>query len=260
MPDWRERAAGGNDERLKFLKRFTSPQTVADALIVARRQLSEGKKGAAPGADAKPEEITAWRKENNIPEAPDGYLEKLPDGLVIGEADKPIVSAYAAEMHKQNVPVATMQAGLKFYYDNLAAQQAKLADENNRMRDETNEALSVEWGGEKKGNINAITNMLATFPDEAKNAVLNAVDLKGIAIFNNPHVVKAFAQLARTLNPNATITPNTSGDIAKSVGDEIATIEKRMKDDPRGYWGDEKMQARLRELYAFRDSQPKAAT
>lgn len=91
--DWRSKAAGGDEKLMKFLERYNSPKAVVGALVDARKLISQGV-NRPPKADATPEEVAAWRAENGIPEKPDGYEVSLPDGFVIGEADKPVVDSF----------------------------------------------------------------------------------------------------------------------------------------------------------------------
>lgn len=254
--DWRDRASGGDDKVGGLLKRFTSMQNVAKALFNARQQLSEGRKSSLP-ENATPEQLATYRKENGVPDKPEAYLENLPSGLVIGEADKPLVAQFAKDMHDLHQPPAVVHAAIQSYYRIQEQQASAMRDANETARNEGMDALRTEWGGEFKGNLNAISGMLSTIPEDARNAIMSARDSTGLLLFNQPGVVKAFAQLARELNPAATVVPNHGGDPGKAIGDEIKEIEKIMGSE--AYWKDTAKQARYRELVAARDRLPTRA-
>src|SRR3546814_3644725 len=54
---------------------------------------------------ATPEQIAEWRKEQGIPEKPEDYDLKFDNGLVIGEADKPLVAEFLKASHATNVKI-----------------------------------------------------------------------------------------------------------------------------------------------------------
>lgn len=257
--DWRTKMAAGNEKKLAIISQYTSPQAVVDALVASKQALS-GKKTAL-AADATPEQIAAYRKDNGVPEAAEGYLEKLPDGLVIGEADKPYVGEFAKAMHDLNAPPQHVHAALKAYYGIVAKQAEAVADLNEQARVDGTEALMAEWGAEFKGNKNAVGNLLAGFPEEARNAIMAARDQSGLMLFNNPHVLKAFAQVARDINPAASVVSAAGGDVGKTISGELAQIANIRKATPSVYWAEDAagkaMRGRELELIAAEQSLPK---
>ena len=71
--DWREQLAAGDEGLLKQLKRYASPANYAKAGFEAQQRLRAGQAKEPLPENPTPEQITAWRKDNGIPEAPDGY-------------------------------------------------------------------------------------------------------------------------------------------------------------------------------------------
>ena len=255
--DWREKMSGGNDKALNVLKRFTDPTRVANALLADRQRMSDGKLRAVLPDDATPEQIVQYRKANDIPEKAEAYLEKLPDGLVIGEADKAYVGEFATAMHELNAPANYVHAALKTYYTIQAKQAEALEDKNEATRTEGTEQLIAEWGAEFKGNKNAISNMLAGIPEDARKVLQTARDASGVYLFNQPAILKAFAQIARELNPAGTVVDAADGDIGKSIGDELAQIQTVLRTDPDKYWAKtpegKKMRDRFTELLSAKE-------
>src|SRR3546814_8159770 len=74
------------------------------------QKLSSGEFKKAIGPDATPEQIAEWRKEQGIPEKPEDYDLKFDNGLVIGEADKPLVAEFLKASHATNVTPAQAKA------------------------------------------------------------------------------------------------------------------------------------------------------
>ena len=77
-------------------------------------------------------------------------------------------------------------------------------------------------------------------------------DGEGRAIMNIPEVLQGLAEVARKLNPVAQLAPSTGRTPSETLDDEIAGIEKVMREDRKAYNKDEKMQARYRELLQIR--------
>jgi hypothetical protein len=250
--------AAGNEKALNVIKRFGSPQAIANALLADRQRMSSGQLKPALTADATPEQIASYRKDNGIPEAPDGYLEKLPDGLVIGDADKPYVSKFAEAMHAKNASPDMVHSVLNTYFNEIMpAQQVALQDMNEEHRLAGEEALMAEWGAEFKGNKNAVLNLLNGMPEDARNALTTARDKDGVFLFNRPEVVRALSQVARDLNPAATLVPNDGGDATKAVESEVARIRNILVNKPDEYWArneeGQKLRARFGELLAAQE-------
>lgn len=240
--------AGGNEKALSILKRFTSPQTVANALLADRQRMSEGKLRAVLPDDATPEQVAQYRKANGIPDKPEAYLEKLPDGLVIGEADKAGFALLAERMHGLNAPPAVVHEAVKVYNDIKALESERWADENDRIAQESRDALVSEYGAEFKGNMNAVKGLFDGMPEEARKLFEGARGSDGYMLLAHAPVFKWLAETARGLNPAATVTSAATGDIGKAVSTEKEAIEKVMKNDLDAYRRDKKMQARYTEL------------
>ena len=88
--DWATRMSKGDEKVAKQFSRYASPEALAEAHISLRRRFDSGEFRAALPKDAKPEEVSAWRKDNGIPEKPEAYDLK---GLEIPEGDKEIIGS-----------------------------------------------------------------------------------------------------------------------------------------------------------------------
>ena len=256
-PDnWRDEMAGGNEKALGVLKRFSSPVAVGTALLNARQKLSEGALRAGLPENASEAQVAEFRKANNIPEKAEGYLEKLPEGVKITDADKPLMENFAKTMHGLNAPPQYVSAAIQSFYEQRQATIERISEANEQQREEGTEALMQEWGGNFQANKNAVAGFIKSMPEEAQGIILTARDANGILILNHPSVMKALCAAALEINPAATIAPGSSADGAKGLTTEIETIERTMRETPDKYWKGaegERMQARYRELLTARD-------
>lgn len=249
--DWREKMAGGDEKELKRLARFQSPVDVYKSNRELEKKMSAGP--AKLTADATPEQIAEYRKANGIPEKADGYLAALPKGLVIGDADKPIVEAFINRAHGKNAPPEVVADAIDWYYgeqERIATEQAA-ADKEFSLK--SSDALREEWGAEFRGNINSITAFLDAAPaaDDGtplKDLMMNARLGDGTRLGDNPVALKWLARLAADANPAGFVSPSSGSSQIEGVTDEIAKIEGLMRTNRTAYNKDEKMQARYRQL------------
>lgn len=246
-----------------MLERYDSPTAVAKGFRELRTKLDSGelKAPAKPLPDnAKPEEIAAWRKENGLPDDAKAFVSalKLPDGLVTGKQDEPLLSSFAEIAMKSGWNQETYNTAVNWYYqmsDSLSAQRAE-ADAD--FHTDTLTELTSEWGKEFKANQNAIGNFVNMFPEEFRDQFLLARTPDGHVLGDHPAFLRAALMLAKEINPASTVLPAAAGGGLSSVESRIAEIEGIMRDPKRSdqYWHGEsgaKMQSELRDLYGARE-------
>lgn len=245
---WREKLAGDDEKLKKLAARYTSPKAILEALAAAQSKIRSGGVKSAPKADAPPEEIAAWRAENGIPEDPKDYKLELPNGLVLGEADKPVADKFIAAMHTKNAPPELVNEAVGWY---LSQQEEMLAARDafdDQAASTAEEALREEYGRQYKPYVAAATQMI---PEGIREAFLDARLESGERIGNNAQIIRWLAQTAAELNPAATVVPGSGTNAAQAIETELIGIKKMMGDNKSAYWkGPEstKLQARYREL------------
>src|SRR5437899_706403 len=150
-----------------------------------------------------------------------------------------------------------VRANLEWYYKDREAQIAAIAEKDAQQRDAARDELIAEWGvNDFKRNSNQIMSLLDTAPEGVKDFILTARGPDDQALFNNPNVLRFFDSLARQINPVATVVPGATGNIGAAIGDEIAGLEKQMRNKNSEYWKgpkSEQLQARYRELVGARE-------
>lgn len=267
--DWREQLVGNDEKLVKRMQRYASPRDVANALIATQNRISAGELRSSLKANASEDEVKAWRAENGIPESPDKYDLKMPNGIVFGEDDKPFIESYLKQAHSHNMHPDHVRASLEWYYQDREAQIGAIATRDAQQRDATRDELVAEWGvNDFKRNSNQILSLLDTAPEGVKDFIMTARGPDDQALFNNANVLRFFDSLARQINPVATVVPSGTGNIGAAIGDEILALEKQMRDKRSDYWNtttpgarqkSEQLQARYRELVSARERMGKAA-
>lgn len=252
--DWRKDMA--DDEKdLERLNRFTSKKELWKALKEAQAKISSHKPPLSK--DATPEQTAAWRKNNGIPEKPDGYIEKLPDGLVFGEQDKAALEPFLKDMHDKNVAPEVVQSTLASYQRAIEMQNQRIQEQDSQIVAATEDELRKEWQGDFRANMTAADAFLTShFPAEAKAALMNARDGEGKPIMHNAGFLRAAAQLGRTLAP-AGATFGNGIDSISSIDTELASLKGQM--GTKAWFKDEAKQARYRELLNAKERFKKTA-
>jgi hypothetical protein len=248
--NWRDEYAGDDDKFKSTLERFNTPADMGAAYREA--QASRRSQHQAPGPDASEADVAAFREANNLPAEAAGYMDDLPDGLVVGEEDREIMADFMGVLHNLHAPREFAHAAIGWYNEFAESQQDQLAEMDASHHQETEDQLRQTWGGDYRANINLIGSLIeSTFGADHKDAILNARDPDGVAIMNIPGVLEGLAEVARKINPIAQIEAQ-GGDPSQTLNEEIAELEKYMKDDRAAYNKDEPAQARLRQLYEIR--------
>lgn len=240
--DWRAKASGGDDKKMQRLQRYSSPQAVADALFAAQSKIDSGAYKLSLPADAKPEEIAAYRASLGIPESADKYDLT---GVEIGETEKPMVDKFRAHAHALNLTPEQLKGTLKGYFEISEATRAERAAKDIEYKNEAEDRLRANWGNDFRANINNITNYLDSKGIREQLLIGRLAD--GRPIGSSPEILTWLADIARAENPLGITTPSGQTQMA-SINDEIAKIEEFMRKDRKAYDRDNSMQDRYLKL------------
>lgn len=253
--DWRKEIAGENAEWGKTLERFASPKAMFESYQALRTKMSSGElKSVTPFPEkGTPEQQTAWRKEQGLPEKPEGYAEhlKFDNGLVVGEEDKPGVDAFLKAAHSANYTPAQAKAAVGWYFQQKEVEAEARATQDKEIATKTIDALRAEWGSEYRTNMNGMHALLDTAPAGVKDKFMNGRLADGTPIMSDPDTLRFLTHLYRQVNPVSTVVPaGDDNQMAKSIDDELSSIKNVMSTDRKKYNNDEKMQLRYRQLVA----------
>jgi hypothetical protein len=249
-PDWRESYAKGDKAKLAELQRYQDPGAALEGLFSAKARIREGSLAKPLPPNPNAQELKEYRELHGVPEDPKAYMEKLPDGLVIGEDDLPIFNSLAEKvLHKHNLPPAVAHDIARWYNDFIQEEQAATGEQDGKDRQETEDALRTAWGQDYRANANVMKSYLAGLPQDVSAALQNARDLDGRGIMNNPAVVQWVVGMARELNDVSTVLDHGSGATPLlNIDAELKKIDDFRRQDRKAYNKDEAMQQRERDL------------
>lgn len=210
------------------------------------------------GSDA---EKAAWRQSNGQPATKDEYVKgvTLPQGVVLGEADKPLVDAFAQSMFDQGATQSEMNRAVNWFFQTQDAQAKARTEADGSFRTESEVSLRTEWGPEYGKNLNAFGAFKAQLPQDVQALLFTARTADGQVLGNHPAFIKIGAALGREINPAAAVVLQDGGGNGKSVADRIKEIDGTMYKDGKpnpDYFKNEAVQKEYRDLV---DAQAKIA-
>lgn len=255
--NWRDIAAGGDTKALQYLSRYNSPANVVKALMATRQKISTGELLRTKPDGADEQALNEWRAQAGVPEKPEGYLEKLPGGLVIGEADQPRIQSFIQDMHAADAPPDLVHKALGWYYANQEKEAAERAEADRAFRAKAEDEMRADWGPDYRPQLNGIRNMLDSHgTPELRERLFGARMGDGTPLGDDPAALRFLSAIARELNPHGTVVPAAGQTATQTIDAEITVLEAEMaqaKNPPAGsYWKSDAKQARLRELYDMR--------
>lgn len=249
-----------SDKMLARLQRYASADAAFDALVGLQNKVSSGEfKAATPfPANGSDEQKGAWRREHGLPEKPDAYELKLPPGKVLGEEDQPVLETFRPIAHSLNYTPEQLSGAVNWYLDFAERQAASRHEEDVRARDELEDALRAEWGGDYRKNKAMIEAFWDLGGAEVKEVMLTARAGDGTPLASHPAVLRYFADRSREVIDGLTLVPGDAAAMGKSVEDELRQLKEWMG-APRGsveykrYWDNPKAQERYQQLLRSQD-------
>lgn len=239
--NWREQLALGADGKpnagvLKRLERYNNPKAVADALVSVQERISAGELRSQLPQNATPEQITAWRAENGIPEAADKYDIKLPTGMAIKEEDREIIGGLLAEMHPAGLSNTMASKFVESYYKVLDKQAAAIEAKIAETKTQTEDKLRAAWGSDYRQNKNNIDGVVSSLVPAGSKLAEKLKETMAL----DAEFAEFMAAAARQINPVTTLIPGSNSEnMPQAIDAEIKTIEAEMaKGDNGKYYND----------------------
>lgn len=251
--DWRKVAAGGDEKFAKELERLSDLGSFGKSWKEAQTKIRSGELAKPLPANATPEQLAEWRKGNGIPEKPEGYFEKLPNGRVIGKDDQPLFNEVAGRLHKLNAAPGVMHELVEWYYSLADNETAKISEADKAGAKAVEDKLREAWGNDYRSNANHLENYLSGLPQGLQKAFRDGFGGDGVKLMHNAEFQQWLSNIAREFNPMGMVTAGGGENQMQSIDAEIGTIEKLMRENRAAYNKDEKMQARYRDLINARE-------
>lgn len=240
-----------SEREAKQLERYESPEQIWRKARELERRLSAGELKSALPKGASPEEIARWRAENGVPAKPEDYQITVPAGREIPKDDDAFLRAFLKSAHAANYTQAHVDTALAAFYAEVDRQEQALAEAESAAERDADEKLRAEWGGDYRTNKAMAESLLSRAPAGFRDRFLNGFLSDHTPIRASIEAWKWLVQMEREINPAATVVPAGSGDLGKTITDELANYKQMMGNPNSEYWKGPKAeghQARYREL------------
>lgn len=209
-------------------------------------------------------EAVNWFKANAL--LPLGHVEAIHhyrlDGYRIPQADKDAVTSFLNHMDRANIPQRFVQACLWWMTEFGKQNQQQSQPQSGSQDDITDaewaviekrcpadkaacdKALRNYFGNQYKLSLKIIRDYMAQLPVQERERLEFTVCKGGLLSGNSPEILIGIYNMA--------IGANSLPRSGQGIAAEIAAIEKVMRENRKAYLADERLQARLRELYEMR--------
>lgn len=231
--DWKEKMSGGDEKIMKLLDKYKNPSDVVKSYKELETKFHKTRPLADLAKDATPEQVKEYREKAGIPETWDKYDLNLENGLVVNEADKPIVDAFLQKAHDLNLRPSEVKKSLQAYYEGMTALNAEVAQRIEQQSAEIKAKLQKDWGNEFTANANLIYQHIEKNlgTDEASN-IYHATLPDGTPLMNSPTLLNFFLKQAKESGQSHTLTPNQAQDFTSTLSRK-KEIESLYKENPK---------------------------
>ena len=249
---WHQKAFGADyNGPLSTAKTFGDVDKMLKDSMAAARAKTEGLI-KVPGADAKPEEIAAYRKAIGVPEKPDEYGHALPEGIKEEQLNKEQLAAWKGKLHAAGIPKAQAETIINEY---LSEQAKTIADTNAQFQkglEMEKQELAKRFPEIDKtvAAVKALANKPGV-PDSLKAAIAKgAFDPTNTAAFWGADALETLAWAAKVAGEDG-----TKGGGGGSTGMTIAEAKTIMSDKSHPLHekyakGDKEVTAKISAAYA----------
>ena len=145
--DWRSTLSEDLRQE-KGWERFRSVDNLARSYRDLERRMGE-RAPVRPGADATPEQRTAWRQYLGVPDTPDGYQPQRPAGLPEGrEFDPQAQQEFLRVAHQLDLAPHQVQAIMDWEAQRVAQYNAQQEQESTESAQAGEQAGRSKWGAQ----------------------------------------------------------------------------------------------------------------
>ncbi len=245
--DWRTQLAGDDDKMLPRLERYTDLPAVIKAGFEAQDRIRRGEMSNGLPENPTTEQMAAYREANGIPESADKYELKLDDGLILSNEDNRILKGVYETAFAENVPAKTVSNLVNAHLKGRELERQARTQQDGIDKVQANNVLNETWGSDYQTNVNMVGNLINQMPEAIRDNVAGARMADGRALFNSPEIMVVMADWARKMNPAGAVVGDTNNP-GQTIDNEIATLEKRMREDEDGWYKDKAAQKRYMDL------------
>lgn len=222
-------------ERLKKqLSRYGSAEAAILAGMEAQEKLRTNQTKAKPGTDASPEEITEYRKANDLPLSAKDVDVRVPNHKW-EEHDQPLIDKFQKLVFEEDIPQKTATKFVNMFLDmgNTAVdfQKEAYAAIDREDKKAARAELIEEMGEEFKPRLGLVDRIFKdpeVFPDGLGDKIWNSRTPDGHMLRNIPSFIRLFSEAALDRYGEGSIM---TGDAKAVLAGEEEKIREIMRTD-----------------------------
>ncbi len=249
---WRDdivQGMGLEPTQANVLGRYQTFPKFVESFFHQHKKISAGEASAAPTLpdNATPEQQSEYRTKLGLPAKPEDYRNTLDAGLVLDDEDNRVLGEAFKVAHANFVKPDVMGKIVNSILHAREVETQAIVDKHGVDEQTATRTLKDAWQSDFATNMNMVKGVVNRLPAAVKATFESAMLSDGRMLFNAPEVLVWLCDMAREINPGATVLPN-SNNPAAGIKEEIRALEMRMRDDPAGWHKDFDAQKRYMAL------------
>lgn len=216
------------EKELKAFKNFKDVNGLAKSYRELQKKFSSGEHKKTVLTDTPtPEELEAYRKENNIPIDYKEYKDEFVDNFEFSEDQQEALTKFKEYMHNANAPQSVYKAAVDAYIEINKQEALKMNAQYQDMEIAAKQQLKAEYGLNFERNVNQVTGVLQQTFGEDWEKINNAIGPDGKPLLYDPNIFKGLYKIAQEMNPVGTLTGHNNVQSMQSRKAEIETYMKK---------------------------------
>lgn len=195
-----------------------------------------GSRVQAPGPEAKPEEVAAWRKITGAPEKIEDYGIKKPDDIPDALWDSGLADGFVKMAHKHHMSPAAANEMVGWFNEHMKGEAAKMNQGFEAQQQEVVSGLQKDWGDKFASNVQAARRV----------ATIAKLDVSDPNVGNNPAVIRALYEVSNLISDDKALSVGAPGGSRLTGAEEADDIQSNQSnpyhDDYMGKNGPERQQ------------------
>lgn len=263
--DWREALSGGDEATLRHMKRFASPENYAKSYRDLQKKMTAGQLVAALPEGATDDEKAAYRKQQGIPDKPEGYAFEFPKEVEATDGDKAALASYREVAHALNLPPSQAKGLFDWWTQQRAAGEQQRYDAARENTIQTLASLRSEYGkdfpsyfgrpdstGRLQGGL--VNEFLSQYGGDTVGDLLKLRLANGQELGSHEGLIRLFANAAVDTAGEDRLVNAEGGSGGPTIDEQIEGMKKLQRTAPKEYWAAPN-QEKLNKLYQAREAQ-----
>jgi hypothetical protein len=170
-----------------------------------------------PGEQATAEEVAAWRKAIGVPDKPDGYTVRLPEGVSVHEET---LNAFRQKAHELGITPKQAEALVQFDIERYQSSQRRSHETSAAAKTEAEKALRSEWGPQFDTRLALTQRFVEQYGGEG---MIDELEVNGKA--NSPKLIRLLEKIATEYHERGLVRGESTAKRTEEIQARLAQIQ-----------------------------------